>query len=79
MAIHIGTGVVAEGRIGHHIEGSGQNGLSHHILECLASLLQTVTLKTVTEYLMKEDTAGRTRENGRACIWIGDWSLLQGS
>ena len=78
IAIQVRACITGECRVGHHIERRGQNALAHHILKSLSTLLQAMSLKAMSEYLMEEHAAGCTREDGRSCIGIGDRCLLQG-
>ena len=77
VAVHIGPGIVTQGRVAIHLERCGQHLLAHHILKSLTTFLQPMSLQAVPEDLMKEDAAGRSRQHGRSRIGIGHRSLAQ--
>ena len=54
MSVHVGSGIFCESWVAIHLESLGQHLLAHHVLECLATLLQTMTFEAMTEYLMEE-------------------------
>ena len=60
VTVECGTLVFLQRGVAVNIECRGQNQFANHLLECLSSLFQAMAFESVTKYLVKENTAGRT-------------------
>ena len=77
MTVERCAGIIVQGGVIINLEALRQNQLTDQFLECLAAALHAVGLKAVTEYLMEEHAAGRSRHDGRTGIGLGNRCLAQ--
>ena len=78
MSVHVDTGILLQRRVAVHLERLWQYFLTHHVLESLSTFLHSVSLKTMTENLVEEHSAGSSGENGGTRIRISYRRFFQG-